>query len=358
MGARLINNPRQTNRGHINAFPALQISALRKSGGFKQGQRLPCHFQHAGLSRAIPIIVDLRFEHDLKITVGHGNSITDMQVIRLTHRPSGFNGRRWYFVSEKGERAETLFLVDGRFQTRREARLTYPSQSMGKLDRLVDKKQKLEARLNGTGDRGPARGRRRKQAEKGLEEIEHALNFIGSGIVRREQDRRAHARERRRRSSQRLEAASAAMTQRIDSPAEWVITTFRGVVDGLKAGTISSAPSPIAPKTNPDAQVDIGILQRMDLVQPGKMLGGQLGWPEAWIPEPNRRLFFIIDLRDRKRPCAVFVICDPERQAHQLFALKRMKGRFGRQEYRFICPNTARQSITISYLNGQFFCSS
>jgi hypothetical protein len=229
---------------------------------------------------------------------------------------------------------------------------------MGKLDRLVDKKQKLEARLNGTGDRGPARGRRRKQAEKGLEEIEHALNFVGAGIVRREQDRRAHARERRRRSLQRLEAARTAMTQRKDTQAEWVIMTFRGVVDGLKAGTISSAHPPIAPKTNPDAQVDIGILQRMDLVQPGKMLGGQLGWPEAWIPEPNRRLFFIIDLRDRKRPCAVFVICDSERKAHQLFALKRMKGRFGRQEYRFICPNTARQSTTVSYSNGRFFCSS
>jgi hypothetical protein len=88
MSARLINNPRQTNRDHINAFPALQISALRKSGGFKQGQLLPCNFQHAGLSRAIRIIVDLRLEHGLKITVGHGNSITDMQVIRLTHRPT------------------------------------------------------------------------------------------------------------------------------------------------------------------------------------------------------------------------------------------------------------------------------
>jgi hypothetical protein len=30
------------------------------------------------------------------------------------------------------------------------------------------------------------------------------------------------------------------------------------------------------------------------------------------------------------------VVCDPERQAHQLFALKRIKGRFGRQEYRFV----------------------
>ena len=96
----------------------------------------------------------------------------------------------------------------------------------------------------------------------------------------------------------------------------------------------------------------------MGLVQAGKMVGDQLGWSEAWIPEPKRRLFFIIDLRDRKRPCAVFMICDPERQAHQLFALKRMKGRFGRQEYRFICPNTARQSTTVSYSNGRFFCSS
>ena len=106
------------------------------------------------------------------------------------------------------------------------------------------------------------------------------------------------------------------------------------------------------------AQVDIGILRRLGFVQSGQMLGDQLGWSEAWIPEPKRRLFFIIDLRDRKRPCAVFVVCDPERQAHQLFALERTKGRFGRQEYRFICPNTARHSTTIFYLNGQFFCSS
>jgi hypothetical protein len=47
----------------------------------------------------------------------------------------------------------------------------------------------------------------------------------------------------------------------------------------------------------------------------------------------------------------------PQRQAHQLFALKRMKGRrFGRQEYRFICPNTVPQSTTVSS-NGRFFCS-
>ena len=116
--------------------------------------------------------------------------------------------------------------------------------------------------------------------------------------------------------------------------------------------------SPRTTSSNPDPQVDIGILQRLGFVKSGQMLGDQIGWSEAWIPEPERRLFFIIDLRDRQHPCAVFVVRDPERQAHQLFALKRIKGGFGRQEYRFICPNTGRQSTTVSYANGQFFCAS
>jgi hypothetical protein len=305
----------------------------------------------------------LRFEFGAQLILRfkNGDSITDRQVIWLTHRPTGFNGRRWYFASAKGERAEKLYLVDGRFRTRKEARLTYRSQSMGELDRLLELRRKLQAQLKGTGARGPARGRRRQQAEERLEEIERCLSVFESGLMRRDQNRRAHARDRRRRSLQRLEAARTAMTQRKDRQTEWVITTFRPLVDGLKAATISPDPSPLPPTTassNPNPQVDIGILQRLGFVKSGKMLGDQLGWSEAWIPEPERRLFFIIDLRDRQRPCAVFVVNDPERQAHQLFALKRIKGRFGRQGYHFICPNTGRQSITVSYSNGKFFCSS
>src|SRR5260370_33955248 len=106
-------------------------------------------------------------EHDLKVLleVGHTDSATNMQVIGLTHRPTGFHGRRWYFVSKNGKRAETLFLVEGFFRTRTEAGLTYRSQSMGELDRALDRRRKLQVQLEGTGARGPARGRRRKQAK-------------------------------------------------------------------------------------------------------------------------------------------------------------------------------------------------
>jgi len=362
MGARLINNPRRTNIGHVEDFPVLHMRSLRKSAMFNEGQRTEGHFRYPGASNAITIIVDLRSEHDLEVLleVGHTDSATNMQVIGLTHRPTGFNGRRWYFVSTNGERAETLFLVGGFFRTRREAGLTYRSQSTGELDRALDRRRKLQVQLEGTGARGPARGRRRKQAKEGLAEIQRLVAAFESGLVLQDQNRRAQARERRRSSLERLDAARAAMAQRKDVQPEWVITTFGTLVDGLKAATTSPDTSPIPPRSassDPGPQVNIGILQRLGFVQTGKMLGDQLGWSEAWVPEPGRRLFFIIDLRDRRRPCAVLLVCDPGRQAHQLFALKRIKGRFGRQEYCFICPHTGRQSTVIFYSEGQFFCS-
>ena len=88
------------------------------------------------------------------------------------------------------------------------------------------------------------------------------------------------------------DAARAAMAQRKDVQPEWVITTFGTLVDGLKAATTSPDTSPIPPRSassDPGPQVNIGILQRLGFVQTGKMLGDQLGWSEAWVPEPGRR---------------------------------------------------------------------
>ena len=96
MGARLINNPRQTKIGHVEAFRILSMRSLRKGAMFNEGQRTEGHLEYSGVSNAIPIIVDLRSEHDLKVLlkVGHADSATNMQVISLTHQPTGFNGRR------------------------------------------------------------------------------------------------------------------------------------------------------------------------------------------------------------------------------------------------------------------------
>src|SRR5260370_37176411 len=126
MGARLINISRRTKIGHVEDFPVLHMRSLRKTAMFSEGQRTEGHFRCPGASKPITIIVDLRSEHNLEVLleVGHTDSATNMQVIGLTHRPTGFNGRRWYFVSTNGERAETLLLVEGFFRTRTEVRLS------------------------------------------------------------------------------------------------------------------------------------------------------------------------------------------------------------------------------------------
>src|ERR1700682_2988385 len=87
MGARLINNPRRTKIGHVEAFPVLHMRSLRKSAMFSEGQRTEGHFRYPGASNAITIIVDLRSEHDLKVLlkVGHADSATNMQVIGLSN---------------------------------------------------------------------------------------------------------------------------------------------------------------------------------------------------------------------------------------------------------------------------------
>src|SRR5258705_1289468 len=100
MGARLINNPRRTNIGHVEDFPVLHMRSYRKSAMINEGQRTEGHFQYHGASNAM-IIADLRSEHDLEVLleVGHTDSATNMQVIGLTHRPTAFNGRRWFCFS-------------------------------------------------------------------------------------------------------------------------------------------------------------------------------------------------------------------------------------------------------------------
>jgi hypothetical protein len=67
MGARLINNPRRTNRGYVDAFPVLQMRSLRKAALFKEGHQTVGFFQHPSISGVIPISVDLCVEHDLKV---------------------------------------------------------------------------------------------------------------------------------------------------------------------------------------------------------------------------------------------------------------------------------------------------
>src|SRR5258705_10515006 len=147
------------------------MRSLRKSAMFSEGQRTEGHFRYPGVSNAITIIVHLSSEHDLKVLlkVGHADSATNMQVIGLTHRPTGFHGRRWYFVSENGKkggdavfgrrilpdaersRADVSLPIHGRTGSSARSQAKTPSAARGYRNSRASKGTATQAGQGGTG---------------------------------------------------------------------------------------------------------------------------------------------------------------------------------------------------------------
>lgn len=358
MGARDSNNPRTRNRGHVSQFASLDVRDCRKAGCFVEGQ-----LWSRATDDGSRIIVDLQpgREPYLQVELARPTG-KKCQTIHLASRPTQFGGKRWYFLDEAGRRCERLFFVGGRFVSRKGGRLTYRSQSLGHLDRLVLRLDKVEARLKGTKAKGPARGKVRKKLGEELARLQASI-WIGPVIrLLNSFDAQEELRRfRRTTSKQRLKRARQLMRHRQDVSRKEVLTRFTALVDKLKqkkrktrARPDPDTLSPVAIEDDERPHVDIGMLARLGYVKAGQLLGDQLGWPEDWLPEPERRLFFLIDARENERACAIFVLQDGEQIEHQFFWLTRVKGLFGRQEYRFICPPGGVLSRKLLYKEGRF----
>jgi hypothetical protein len=280
MGARGINNSRETNVGTVEAFPFIDIRELRKLGVIVEGERA-----RIGLFPRLPLCIfaNLLSLNDSYLTFSNAEG---QQDIPLKSRPNTFGGRRWYFVDEKGKLCEKLYFVAGRFVSRKSARLTYRSQSMGELDTILRRREKLRLRLEGTYLRGPARGRKRYEIIRKLEWVEWWVEWSGHALDNRFHWRMEADERRRKASKQRLEDAAQAMAVRRDVTPQWVVDTFAARVDELKNGaqsqrkrinsnSIQDEPAGKIKKNVP--HIDIGILGRLGYVRKGQLLGDQLG---------------------------------------------------------------------------------
>jgi hypothetical protein len=362
MGERLHNNPRTKNLAYVDQMQALDIRELRKQGFLVEGRRkrgrIPTRLAPAGLG----LIVDLVKPGDPHVLVEVPGGKGHQQFIGLRSRETPFGGRRWFFLDEVGHLCEKLYLVGRNFVSRKFAGLTYRSQSAGALDRLLHRRAWLHRRLNGQGSRGPARGRVRARLSAELEHIERIIDLVGGAPVRAAEQAERTAWKRREASKQRLETALTFMRQRQEMPATEVVARFGPLLDRLKqeepprAPLASRSPTPQAIAPEERAHVDIVTLARLGYVKEGQRLGDQLGWPEDWLPQPGRRLFFLVDAREHERMCALFILEDGDRIEHQFFWLTRVEGVFGRQEYRFVCPPDHALSRTLLYEAGRFVC--
>jgi hypothetical protein len=279
------------------------------------------------------------------------------------------NGLRWYFIDETGARCEKLFWRNERFLSRKACGLTYASQSRGKYATLYHRRDKAVSKfLHGTTVHGPPRGANKNRLEAKADQAQEMVDIIcdamGGQILA--------ARERRRAQRHASTAALNAAKQYVTSPdtpdATAVVTTFTPLVDQMKGRRESpfSAWDPEslditsswaddgqdnpAEKEETPRTIELRMLQRLGYLKAGEILGAQICWSKEWTGNERRRLYFLIDLRDPGKPCAVFVRQYRAKVSSDFFWLEKTIGRFGLDEYAFICSGTGRKGQRVHFL--------
>ena len=366
MGARLINQPRTRNVGYVDEAPALKISDLRLRGMlFIQGE--------VGGSTGVAWLRDgreilrrfiaQRFNREMENAIWMLSDLSDAegQWISLTSKPMHLGGRRWWFICPiTGKPCDILYCVGGIFASRAAHRLTYRSQSQGWLDRILSDRDKLAARLEGTPGRGPARGRRRRRAEEQMVYVQRVIDAMGDQICQTGDRRTALARERGKALASRVHDFMVNMRAvPITADNRSVVELYRQYLD------VQEPRGKAPPSARRGARVpgeflqdrpylDTLVLRKLNYLQEGQIRGSTLGWPKAWVPEPDRQIHFLIDLRDPKRSKALIIYVDPAGLSFQPLWLKRIRGDFGKEELMFVCPEARIATRVLLYQGGRF----
>jgi hypothetical protein len=142
------------------------MRALRRLGFVRAGECIidTLRWSNGGLGVATARVrVDLSDIDSATLTIRaqtHCGAIK--QRVAVVATACRFGGHRFYFLCpDDGHRCEVLYLVGGRFASRRSHGLSYTVQGMDRLARVRRRRRKLRHRLNGHGLSPRPRGSKR-----------------------------------------------------------------------------------------------------------------------------------------------------------------------------------------------------
>jgi len=153
-----VNSGRRPSRhlGTVEHALALDMRALRRLGFVRAGE---CVIDTLCWSNGGLGVGEARVRVDLsdidRATVAitaqtYGGAIKQRVAIEAT--PCRYGGHRFYFLCpDRGHRCEVLYLVGGRFASRKAHDLNYAVQGMDRLARIRRRRRKLRDRLDGSG---------------------------------------------------------------------------------------------------------------------------------------------------------------------------------------------------------------
>jgi hypothetical protein len=161
---------RTRNQGAVEHALPLDIRQLRRRGYLRPGARLVRDWSWTWAAPsnrpagAIDFIIDLTApDGGFVELLFKRNGERQTQRIEIESVPCRYGGRRLYFTCPRtGQRCEVLYGVGGEFASREAHRLTYISQSLGRLSRLHIGRRKAQARALGEEGQPRPRGENRE----------------------------------------------------------------------------------------------------------------------------------------------------------------------------------------------------
>jgi hypothetical protein len=363
MAARYTNNPRVTNRGDVERYFCLDVRRLVAEGILVKGERSR---SMGSVDRPFKIYADLRHSGQAFMEVRYFDL---EQKIELTWTRDKLNRSRVFFIDDTGRKAEKIYFVDGRFVSRQVGKLTFRSQSRGKVDGLIAQKTPLRAELDRDEiDRHLFDVEREKMTDR-LKLLQDRLDDIGFAMVYDLDANTQRRRERRQASRERLRLVDEAMNQRATVSSAWILSTFTSIVDDLKSKIGKAVPPEwpnlpshyfdfSAPVSYPDAEIDLDDLRRLKMLKEGEIHAREIGWPIKRLPQRRRKIYLIVDLRYPEKACATVIFHTPRKGRSQFFWLNKYAGMFGRDAYSFECPTTGRNAGRIHYGDRKFHLGS
>lgn len=357
MGKRFTNNLPTKSQGFVHTGHRLDLRLLKRIGLLADGKLAHwADYPHAGL-----YVADLRSDSESELVVDKYRQ--PVQVIPLVYRKMNVGGRRWFFLDEEGKRCETLYLYQNRYMSRAAARLTYRTQSNTSLIRWRNERTKIDWKLKGDVFVGPARGKHRKRLEQRKKRIEAAFEMVGGALTGELLERRKLNLIRRNASNNRLNDARKAMQICRDLSREEVLACFGPLLDEIPVTSRRVRPEPppmingraASKKELPLRIVDLGVLSRLGYVKLKAISADQLGWPKDWLGSPDRRVFFLIDMRNAKFERAWFVTEDAGAITNaSFFWIVKIKGAFGRFRLMFQGVHDSSCAEYLIYKDGVF----
>lgn len=161
MGGSASGRYRTRNRGTVDAACRIDLRFLRKQGALREGHTVSgtLHWTRRGEpsgSMGYTVVMDAE---DRRLVLSYStNGEARTVTVQLEAVPMRFGGFRYYALCPRTlRRCQILPVVGGVIACRQAHRLTYASQSMDRLDRIRERRDRYEKRLH----EKPRRGRNR-----------------------------------------------------------------------------------------------------------------------------------------------------------------------------------------------------